>query len=128
MNKNIIFYPAVFTPEEIGFSVVVPDIEGCFSEGDSLSEACLYVKDAIGLCLEDMEEFPAPSNPQSIELKENEFLVLIEFDMVKYKQRTSKRAVKKTLSIPAWLNEEAERRHVNFSGVLSAALKNHLNL
>ena len=50
MNK--VFYPAVFHPEEVGFSVSVPDIDGCFSEGDTMEEAMEMTFDAIGLCLE----------------------------------------------------------------------------
>lgn len=57
------FYPVIFEPEEIGFSVYVPDIPGCFTQGDSLGEALEYVQEAIGLMLEDVEpeDYPKAS-------------------------------------------------------------------
>ena len=47
---NAVFYPAVFHPEETGYSVTVPDIEGCFTQGDTMDEAVRMAQDAIGLC------------------------------------------------------------------------------
>lgn len=125
---NNIFYPVVFLAEEVGYSIRVPDLDGCFSEGDTMDEACSNVKDAIGLYLEDCKEYPTPSVPSDLSLEPSEFVVMIEFDVIAYKKKHDTKAVKKTLSIPSWLNEEAERQHVNFSGILQDALKQHLNL
>ena len=50
---NAIFYPAIFHPEETGYSVEIPDIEGCFTQGDTMDEAVRMAQDAIGLMLED---------------------------------------------------------------------------
>lgn len=47
---NAIFYPAIFHPEETGYSVEIPDIEGCFTQGDTMDEAVRMAQDAIGLC------------------------------------------------------------------------------
>ena len=49
-----IFYPAIFHPEDVGYSVFVPDIDGCFSQGDTLEEAYDMAFDAVGLCLADL--------------------------------------------------------------------------
>ena len=122
------FYPAIFCKEDIGYSVRVPDIDGCVSQGDTLDEACHYIKEAIGLCLEGVETLPAASDINTIECEKDEFLVLVEFDMLEYKKRHENKAVKKTLTIPFWLNEEAERQHINFSSVLQSALKQRLGV
>lgn len=127
MNK--IFYPAIFHPEETGYSVSVPDIDGCFSEGDTLEEAIEMVADAIGLCLEDCDEnFPQPSNPVDIQHDPGDFVSLVSFDALAYRKKHDTRAVKKTLTIPSWLNAAAEEQHINFSGVLQEALKERLNI
>lgn len=123
-----VFYPAVFLEEQGGYSVRIPDIDGCFSEGDTMDEACANALDAIGLNLEDCADCPAPSEPNKIELEKDEFIVMLEFDMLAYRRRNDTRAVKKTLTIPSWLNSIAEENHINFSSVLQTALKNQLNI
>ena len=125
--KNI-YYPAIFHPEEIGYSVSVPDIEGCFTQGDSMDEAVEMAQDAIGLMLEDLENYPVPSVPASIELTAGDFVVVVPFNWAEYKRRHDNRAVKKTLSLPSWLNEAAEAAHLNFSGILQDALMAKLGI
>lgn len=125
MNK--IYYPAVFHPEEAGYSVSVPDIDGCFSEGDTLEEAMEMISDAIGLCLE-CGEFPPASDVRAVSHAPGDFVTLIPFDMLAYRKKHDTRAVKKTLTIPSWLNACAEERHLNFSAVLTAALKQELGI
>lgn len=125
--KNV-FYPAVFLKEQDGYSVRIPDIDGCFSEGDTMDEACANALDAIGLNLEDNADYPVPSEPNKIELEKDEFIVMLEFDMLAYRRRNDTRAVKKTLTIPSWLNSVAEENHINFSSVLQTALKSQLNI
>lgn len=127
MNK--IYYPAVFHPEDVGYSVSVPDIDGCFSEGDTLEETIEMVTDAIGLCLEGYQgEFPKASNPTSIKTDTGDFVSLVPFDMVLYRKKHDTKAVKKTLTIPSWLNAIAEEQHINFSSILQSALKEQLHI
>lgn len=123
-----VFYPAVFLKEQIGYSVRIPDIDGCFSEGDTMNEACKNALEAIGLNLEDCKAYPAPSEPDKITLGKDEFIVMLEFDMLDYLRRNDTKAVKKTLTIPSWLNSIAEENHINFSSVLQTALKKQLNI
>ena len=123
-----IFYPVVFHPEEVGYSISVPDIEGCFTQGDTIDETLEMIQDAIGLMLEDCEEIPSPSDPREIKTDGKDFVVVVPFDMVAYNRRHDTRSVKKTLSIPSWLNEAAETAHLNFSSVLQEALKAKLNI
>lgn len=130
MNR-IYYYPAIFTKEEIGFSVRFPDFPGCYTEGDSIEEAYKMSTSAIGLYAQNEEGdfvFPEASEPNDIELEKDEFLVLIEFNLVEYLKNISDKAVKKTLTIPSWLNNLAEQNNVNFSNVLQNALIEHLNV
>lgn len=125
---KMIYYPAIFHPEQNGYSVSVPDIEGCFTQGDTMEEAMRMLQDAIGLMLEDCLELPVPSAPNEIHATNDDFVVIVPFDELSYKRRHSRKAVKKTLSIPSWLNEAAESAHINFSKVLQEALKQQLNM
>lgn len=129
MSKHL--YPAIFTEEQDGYSVTFPDFEGCFSEGDSLEEAYEMAIDALGLYFEDEKkdfEYPKATNPKNIVTGENEFIVMIEFDMIEYMKKHGNKAIKKTLTIPAWLNELAMRENVNFSQTLQNALVEQLKI
>lgn len=129
MSKHL--YPAIFTEEQGGYSVTFPDFEGCFSEGDSLEEAYEMAIDALGLYFEDEKkdfEYPKATNPKNIVTGENEFIVMIEFDMIEYMKKHGNKAIKKTLTIPAWLNELAMRENVNFSQTLQNALVEQLKI
>ena len=121
------YYPAVFHPEDVGYSVFIPDIEGCSTQGDTMDEAVEMVKDAIGLMLDGAGEYPQASTPSALTLADGEFVVMISYNPAEYARRNN-RSVKKTLSLPAWLNEAAEAAHLNFSGVLQEALKAKLDM
>lgn len=122
-----LFYPALFhKAEEGGFWISFPDIPECVTQGNDMTEAYEMAVDVLGLVLTSFEEekqpIPPASDPSQIIPEPDSFLVVIEFDMLSYKKRTSSRAVKKTLSIPEWLNEMAMDMGVNFSQVLQEAL------
>lgn len=121
------FYPAVFhTAEEGGFWITFPDFPECLTQGEDMQEAYEMAVDALGLCIADMEKeqlpLPSASAPSSIVVDSDSVLLIVEFDMAAYKRKHSSRAVKKTLSIPEWLNEEAVALGINFSQVLQDAL------
>lgn len=130
--NNIYYFTAVLHKENIGYSVWIDELSGCNSQGDSLAEAITNIKDAIGLFYEEYksrnEPFPTPSAPEKVTLEENETAVLIEFDVLEYAKRHDKKAIKKTLTIPSWLNTIAEENNINFSSVLQSALKQKLNI
>ena len=126
-----IFYPAVFTKEDNGYWVKFPDLPGCFTEGDSISEAYEMAQEAMGLWLETENRtfnYPEASDITGIRTAENEQIVLVEFDPIEYLKRTSSKSVKKTLTIPEWLNTLAEEQNVNFSQLLQNALKENLHV
>lgn len=122
-----LFYPSLFhKAEEGGFWVSFPDIPECLTQGDDMEQAYEMAVDALGLALSSREKekqtFPAASGPDAVIVEPDSFLVIIEFDMLAYKKRTNSRAVKKTLSIPEWLNEAAIDMGLNFSQILQEAL------
>lgn len=129
---NRLFYPAVFhVEEEGGYSVFFPDIEGCNTQGVTVEEAYDMAFNALGLTLSYLKDnklsIPEPSKPQDILLDINQYVVVIQFDMLEYLKKNDSRAVKKTLSIPSWLNEAAIEHNINFSQVLQEALQNKIN-
>lgn len=125
-------YPASITGAEDGYTVVFPDIPGCATGGKDLSEALLMASDALGLMLYDMEQsgaaIPAPSALGQIPAPADGFVNYISCDTDILRRRYGSRAVKKTLTIPEWLNEAASAAGINFSQVLQAALKEKLGL
>lgn len=126
-------YPAVFTPEKDGgYSVYFPDIEGCYTQGDNMADAIFMAEDALELMLYEYEEgnkeMPKPSDLQKIKSNEGEIVSYVSADTLKYRKRFNNKAVKKTLSIPEWMNEAAMRENINFSQVLQDALVQRLNL
>ena len=125
MNK--LFYPAIFhIAEEGGFWVTFPDLPECMTQGDDMQNAYEMAVDALGLALtsrkQEHQEIPVPCQPKDITVSENEYCIIIEFDMLAYQKRNNSKAVKKTLTIPEWLNEEAISLNINFSQVLQDAL------
>ena len=127
-----LFYPAIFhKAEEGGFWISFPDIPECLTEGDDMQQAYEMEVEALGLALvnrkEEKEEIPVPSEIDRIQ-GEDGTLVIVEFDMQEYLRKHNSKAVKKTLSIPEWLNEEATAMGVNFSQVLQEALMSKLNI
>lgn len=128
-----LFYPAVFhRAEEGGFWVTFPDIPECMTQGDDMRQAYQMAAEALGLSITTMEEnkepIPQASLPDEIEPADDGFVVVVEFDLMEYRRQHCSRAVKKTLSIPEWLNEAAVKQGINFSQVLQEALLAKLNL
>lgn len=131
-----LIYPACFYPcEEGGYTVIFPDLPGCITEGDTLADALEMGADAASgwllyLLEEEKQQVPKSSDIKSIipNEYENGFVTLISIDLDDYSKKHGNKAVKKTLTIPAWLNSIAEEKNVNFSQVLQNALINHLGI
>ena len=126
-------YPAVFTLEENGsYSIHFPDLEGCYTCSDSLEEGIKMAEDVLALILygyeTDVREIPKPSALSSITLNKNEFVNYVACDTMTYRKLYHSKAVKKTLTIPEWLNEAAISMGLNFSQVLQEALMQKINL
>ena len=126
-----VFYPAGFhKAEEGGFWVSFPDIPECMTQGDDMQDAYEMAVDALGLSLSTMEDagevIPEASPLDRVDAEDGT-LIIVEFDMSEYRRRHSSKAVKKTLTIPEWLNEAAVRENINFSQVLQEALMKKIN-
>ena len=126
-------FPAIFTKEENGqYSVNFPDVPSCYTCGDDLQDAFDMAQDVLCMRLYDLEEsgtpIPSPSTVQSIPCGENDTVSLVGCDTIEYRRLNDNRAVKKTLTIPSWLNTMAEREGINFSSVLQNALRNELHI
>ena len=120
-------YPAIFTPEDDGsYSIVFPDLEGCYTCGDNLEDSIEMAEDALALVLygyeKDGREIPAPSARSAFSVSGNDFVNFIACDTMKYRKMYNNKAVKKTLTIPEWLNEAACAMGLNFSQILQEAL------
>ena len=126
-------YTAIFTPEVNGlYSVTFPDLQGCYTSGDDMSDAVYMAQDVLNLTLYDLEHddkpIPKASKPQDIKTTGEQFTSVIAVDTDTYRRFYENKSVKKTLTIPMWLNERAEMANVNFSGVLQDALKTLLQV
>lgn len=125
-------YPAVLTPDGEGYAVDFPDLPGCYTCGDSLEQALLMAEDVLALTLTDMEDdgeaIPNASDIRHVQAESEEIVTLVLADTVSYRKKTNNKAVKKTLTIPQWLNTAAEEKGVNFSQALQEALKKELQI
>lgn len=125
-------YPAVFTEEESGYSINFPDLENCFTSAETIGDGIKMANDVLCLMLYEMEEsgeeIPAASSIRDITVQENEFVNFIACDTIEYRKFFDNKAVKKTLTLPSWLNDMAERAGINFSATLQAALKEQLEI
>lgn len=125
-------YPANFYYEEDeGYSVEIPDLLGCVTQGENLEEAMEMAQDAalgwILTAIEAEEEIPKPSQIEQIKLEGNGFKTLLLLDIDQYTEKYgTKKSVKKTLTIPEWLNKRAEKIGINFSQVLQESLLNKI--
>jgi len=129
-----ISYPAVFHKENDSYWVEFPDLPGCFSDGNTIEDAFYQAKEALGLYLEHKDALfkLKIKQPTSYEVVANQYnnnrVLRIEYDSIEFGKKYKSKAIKKTLSIPEWLNEEAERNNISFSQVLQDALIEKLNL
>lgn len=122
-------YPSIIHEEDDGYWIEFPDLEGCQTQGDTMEELMEMAQEALGLYLaslmEGNQEIPPPSDIKDIEANGCR-ATYVSTDVDKYRRDT--RAVKKMLSIPAWLAKEAEDRNISLSKVLQDALKERMNL
>ena len=130
-------YPIILTAtndEKDTYLVEIPDLKG-FTEGFGLSNAITMARDYIGCACFDKDTIPKASRLSDINVAEGtfagdgeSFATLVDVDLDVYKRKMMSRAVRKNVSIPYWLNEEAEKNHINVSKVLQEALKEKLEM
>ena len=137
-------YPACFYRDKEGYSVVFPDLNWLSTCGDTLDEAMKMAVDCLAGYLYTIQKegntFPSPSELSQINIAaiaqeldinspaNDSFVNIITVDVDEYAKKHFEKSVKKTLTLPAWLNDAALEQKINFSQVLQDALKSHLHL
>lgn len=121
-------YLAVFKEEKGQFSAWIPDFN-LTVKGTSLADTIMVARTAIAkkLFSGDGSEVFSANRIMKYDCAEEEFAAIIDIDLVKYRRKYDNRRIRKNLTIPNWLNEEAEKQDVNFSKVLEEAIKRKLN-
>lgn len=121
-------YPAIFHKEDGAYWVEFPDLEGCHTYGASVSETMEAAQEALSgyllTLLEQDQPLAAPSDILSHH-PEDGFCSLVSCDINQYRDT---KAVKKTLTIPSWLNDRAMSMGLNFSQVLQEALLSKMQI
>ena len=126
-----LFYPAIFhEAEEGGFWVTFPDFPESMTQGDDMTKAYEMASDALGMAITERirEKEVIPQASKIEDIADDGKIVIVQFDQAEYNRKHNNKAVKKTLSIPEWLNEEALERNINFSQVLQEALMEKMGL
>jgi predicted RNase H-like HicB family nuclease len=123
-------YPIIIKGSEGDYYVRIPDFD-IATQGIDVADAITMARDVIGLVGIDMEDdgiqLPKPYSVEE-EVDEGDIFTLVDVDFAEYRRKHDNRAVKKNLTIPSWLNEEATSAGVNFSRILQEALIDRLNL
>ncbi|NCC97796.1 MAG: type II toxin-antitoxin system HicB family antitoxin [Synergistales bacterium] len=131
--KESYTYPAIFEfYDDGGIGVFFPDLPGCVSCGDDEEDAIEMAKEALGghlFCMiEDSDPIPTASKIRDINLEKDQTSVLITTWMPIIREKVMQSSVKKTLTIPFWLDKIAKEKGVNYSHILQAGLKRHLGI
>jgi predicted RNase H-like HicB family nuclease len=126
-------YPVVFNPlEEGGYCVYAPDLKGCVTEADTYADGITKIRD--GLCgmlyiLErDGQAIPPPTAIHSVECQPGDVITLVDAPLAEYRRRVGSKAVRRTISIPEWLDELAASQNISLSQILQKALKLELHV
>ena len=124
-------YTAIISESNGIFYAKVPDIDGCITTAKSLPEVIALITDALNLCLVGLEDEgiqPSAPTPQSDILhNSSDILTIIQADTIQYRSRTDTKAVRKNVSLPAWMARLADKRGINCSKVLQDALLHALS-
>ena len=125
-------YPIILTPDKVGYVVYIPDFN-INTEGDTLTDAIEMARDAIGIMGIDMEddkkELPIPTSLGDLKkTSSSDIISLVDVDFTEYRRQNEQRMVRRNVTLPSWLNYEAEKSGVNVSAILQRALKNELQL
>ena len=132
MSKYV--FPAIFEPDKElgGFCVFFPDLENVVTQGEDFKDAMEMAEDALCLMLygmeKDGEKIPMPSKPNAINAKAEDIVNLVACDTDFYRKYYENKSVKINATIPLWLKEEGEKKHVNFSQILQKGVKEYLRL
>lgn len=132
MLPNYYTYPAIFSYEKNNISIEFPDLPGCLPCGSNEMEAINNAQEAMGLHLygmeQDNEAIPVPTPITKIKQPKGSAIILVTTFMPSIRDAAINKSIKKTLTIPAWLNYKAEKANVNFSKLLQDSLIKYLGI
>lgn len=133
MYNDVYVFPAIITNlDKDDYNITFPNFKEIVTYGDTLETAYIMAEDALKLCIfdlyEESKEIPEAINLNTLDLKHNQSLILVRVNLEEIIKEYDSRAIKKTLSVPSWLNKKAENAGLNFSQILQEALKERLNL
>jgi len=132
MRPDTYVYPAIFAYDENGIHVTFPDLPGCFAFGENEPAAIRQARNGLSLHLYGMErdgdEIPAPTSGSSVQVSSGETVAFVDVFMPPIRARQEGKYVKKTLTIPEWLDIQAKHHDINFSQVLQDALRAQLGM
>jgi predicted RNase H-like HicB family nuclease len=133
MNKNGHYiFPAILYKDDNAIGVEFPDLSGCLTCGSDTNEALVMAKDALGgylLTMEDIKEpIPNPTPFNEVKAQEGQAIFLVDVYLSILRDEDKNKSVKKTVTLPNWLNIAALNANVNFSSILQEALKSRLGL
>ena len=124
-------YPVIITKDKDFFVASIPDFE-TGTQGESLAEAIEMARDAIGMCgcymQDEKKDIPIPTDIGNVTKEASDILTFVDIDFDEYRKKHEMRTVRKNVTIPSWLNEEAESANINFSALLQKAIKAELHL
>lgn len=128
MKKLI--YPCVVRNEDDIYYANFPDFNACFTDAESLVELFVNTKEVLNAVIFTMlkNKISLPEASENIKLSDGEFIILVESPVGAIKDKLDNMAVKKTLTVPAWINEMAMEQNINFSQVLQEGLKRELQI
>ncbi len=118
-------YTAIITPfeDQSGFFCRVPDLPGCVTDGETIQDAIAMVQDAANLIALDYEQnLPTPTPQQALNVPDGAIITLVTIDTIAYRSKIETRAVRKSVSLPAWMSNLADERGINVSKVLQDGL------
>lgn len=129
-RSKMYIYTAVFQPKENnnGYYARIPDLPGCITTGTDLDDAIEQITDALNAYLvvaeDECLEIADPTPQNQLDIPNGAFCSLIKADTITYRAETDTTAVRKNVSLPAWMVSLAEKRNINCSQVLQDALRN----
>ncbi|MDR2599666.1 MAG: type II toxin-antitoxin system HicB family antitoxin [Oscillospiraceae bacterium] len=123
-------YPVILYPDDTKVGVTVPDLPGCHTFGENKADALLMARDAIEMWLWSAENdnLIIPTASETLDTNDGETMTLVAADTDEWRRANDTRSVKKTLSIPSWLNAQAEKANAPYSQILQEGLKEYLKL
>lgn len=120
-------YPALFVVEDDGIIVTFPDLDDTFTDGATMQEAFENAEDVLNLMLwnheEEKEEIPPPSLPEQITVPQGATLAMIKADTLTYRKIHDTKTIRRSITIPSWLDTLARERNINFSQLMQNAIR-----